>query len=163
MTAVSILQVARDNFSRKPDTEGVIGLLRLQVSAIASSVAVGVIVWLTGGTLPPSDALLTATAILTGITFTMALRFSERSIDSRRDPFTSIDGAALNFIDNMRSLLVWITGVGVCSTLVLALTTLYSQPIYPVVVFVAVALFVYTLLLVMASLYLLHVSTYQLR
>jgi hypothetical protein len=72
--------------------------------------------------------LLTATSILTGLTFTLALRFWERSVDARRDPLQARDGKRLTLLDRMKSHLVWTVIIGVLSTLILTLSALFVDP-----------------------------------
>jgi hypothetical protein len=76
--------------------------------------------------------LLTATAILTGLTFTMAMRFWERSIDARSDPDYIADGRRLYILDKMRAHLVWTVLTGVTATGYLALSLVFSAAASPV-------------------------------
>ena len=76
--------------------------------------------------------LLTATSILTGLTYTMALRFWERSIDARSDPIYLADGQRLYVIDKMRAHLVWTVLVGVVATGYLGLAVIFVSGAAPV-------------------------------
>lgn len=100
---------------------------RLQWALLAVPVASGLAVGLVGVTSAPIAALLTATSILTGLTFTMALRMWERSIDARRDPFVATDGPRLELLDTMRTHLVFTVVIGVVATGWLALFALFSE------------------------------------
>lgn len=124
-----------------------------------------VVVFFRAPSVLPVGPLLTATSILTGLTFTLALRFWERSVDARKDPFMATDGARLNLVDRMRTYLLTTVLVGVLSTLVLALVAILGDPkSTPRGVSVMVTgLFIYQIVLVGASLIEFYRASYDLR
>lgn len=109
--------------------------------------------------------LLTATSILTGLTFALALRFWERSIDARRDPFVATDAARLNLIDRLKAHLIWTVLVGVGSTLLLALIAIFGRPYATPLAVTACAatLIVYQIVLVGGGLIEFYRASYDLR
>jgi hypothetical protein len=108
--------------------------------------------------------LLTATSILTGLTFTMALRFWERSIDARSDPDALADGYRLQVLDKMRTHLIWTVMVGVVATAFLALCLIFAVgPLNPQLSFIAAFLVTYQVLLVGGALFRFSELAYYLR
>ncbi len=162
MSLVSPLQLPRDVFARGPHGTHPNWLhVLLPLPALG---AVGAVVLLRPSAFPVA-AMLTATSILTGLTFTMALRFWEKSIDARRDPNIASDGARLDLLDRMRAHLVWTVLIGVISTFVLALVAIFASPAdVPVPIFAsATFLVVYQISLVGGALIEFYRASYDLR
>lgn len=117
--------------------------------------------------------LLTATSILTGFTFSMAVVFWNKTIDARRDPRFSTSGAALNEIDGMRTHLIFTVGIGVATVLTTTLYLIFGSldpdagsllaGVAAVGSAVAAGLVVYLITLVVASLYRFNRAVYTLR
>lgn len=113
----------------------------------------------------PVGPLLTATSILTGMTFTMALRFWDRSIEARRDPSYATNAARLNLVDRMKAHLIWTVVVGVSSTFVLALVALIvdTDATPPATAAVVGGLVIYEISLVAGALLEFYRASYDLR
>lgn len=128
MSPTAPQQLLRDQFSSLDQPSG--GLRRprwLQISLTLPGLLMGLGLLVGGVDSIAVPALLTATSILTGLTFTMALKFWERSIDARSDPFLATDGPRLTLLDNMRTHLVWTVLVGVASTMWLVVMALLGE------------------------------------
>ena len=131
---------------------------------LVPAVVYGIVVWLTHSHLTGFPALLTATSILTGLIFTMALRFWERSIDARVDPVLAVNGNMLRLLDNLRTHLVWTVFIGVLSTAWLASLAIFVVQAAPLwASAVATALFIYQVTLVAGSLLQFYEASYSLR
>lgn len=70
--------------------------------------------------------LLTATSILTGLTFSMTTTFWGKNIDARRDPKRALDAFTLDILDRNLNHLLWTVTVGVAATGVLAVAAIFS-------------------------------------
>jgi drug/metabolite transporter (DMT)-like permease len=112
-----------------------------------------------------TGALLSATSILTGLIFTMAMRFWERSIDIRDDPNAFLNPERVGTIDRMRSQLIWTVLCGIVSTSWLAGMALTTGNAVSTVWAAAVAagLIVYQLAQVGVALLSLYAASYTLR
>jgi len=109
--------------------------------------------------------LLTATSILTGLTFTMALRFWERSLDARSNVELIFDEERKEVLDSMRTALLWTVLSGVVSTAWLA-GMLLVMGIGPAAIWatsLAAGLVFYQLLNVVRSIFSLYGASYTLR
>lgn len=161
----SPLRVPVDQFSDAPTHSG--GRRRVrwgQVALLAPGLAVALLAGTAGVRLGlVAGALLTATSILTGFTFSMAVVFWNKTIDARRDPRFSTSADALNEIDTMRVHLIYTVGVGVATVLITTLYLLFSgldprpgdflNAVAAAGTSVAAGLVVYLITLVVASLY----------
>lgn len=94
--------------------------------------------------------MLTATSILTGLTFSMSTTFWGKAIDARHDPKRALDPLVLDVLDRNLNHLLWTVGVGVLATGVLAVTALFSGVggVPPLVTAVVALLVVYLVTLV---------------
>lgn len=129
------------------------------------AVMAGVIIWLLGIETTALGALLTATSIMTGLTFTMAMRFWERSIDARSDPDVVFNTERLNTLDSMRTTLLWTVLAGLISTAWLAGAALVIGSNFSAawVSGVSAAFVTYQLSYVLRSLLALYAASYTLR
>ena len=109
-------------------------------------------------------ALLTATSILTGFTFAMAMQMWKQSLDARRDTRYAFDPDALELLDLMRTRLVWTVWVGVLSSTWLAGVWMFtvSQPDRWALA-VSAFLFIYQVVLVGTALWRFHAAAITLR
>lgn len=132
---------------------------------ILFAVAAGVTVWLLAIETTALGALLTATSIMTGLTFTMAMRFWERSIDARSNPDLVFNTERLDTLDSMRTTLLWTVLAGLISTTWLAGAALSigSNLSAAWVSGVSAALVAYQLAYVFRSLISLYAASYSLR
>jgi len=108
-------------------------------------------------------AVLTATSIITGLTFTMAMRFWERRIDISMAPQTAgyLERKAL--VDELGTHLIWTVLVGVASTAWSAFGALVSGPNLAVWATAVCAIFLsYQLLMVSEALLKLYTSSIEL-
>lgn len=79
-----------------------------------------------GTRMTTASGLLTATSILTGLTFSMTTTFWSRSVDARRDPNYATNGPVLNTLDRSRDHLMWTVFVGVVAAGALAMTSIFA-------------------------------------
>ncbi|ANP73540.1 hypothetical protein [Cryobacterium arcticum] len=121
MNQITPLQVVRDHLALSPQFKnerprklGVFIVLVFIATAVAATV------WLLGIETDAMGSLLTATSIMTGLVFTMAMRFWERSLDARSDPDLIFDEKRRNTLDDMKTLLLWTVFAGIVSTAFLA-------------------------------------------
>jgi hypothetical protein len=124
-------QLLVDQFTEQPAGRGHRKFRRAQALLLLPALIVALLVVALHVEVSAVAPLLTATSIMTGLTFTMALRFWERSVDARRDPFLATDGERLALLDDMRTHLVWTVLVGVISTAWLALMVLFADTAPP--------------------------------
>ncbi len=163
MSTVSAQQILKDTFltessngHKRPQT--------LQLLYVVPGAAVAVAVALVRPPVFPTSTLLTATSILTGLTFTMALTFWKQSIDARRDPLFATDASRLNLLDRMRAHLVWTVFVGVVSTATMVVTAIFTSHAVPLgVVMAGGFLAVYQITLVGGALLEFYRASYDLR
>jgi branched-subunit amino acid transport protein AzlD len=108
-------------------------------------------------------AVLTATSIITGLTFTMAMRFWERRVDisSAKQTAGYLQRKAL--VDELGTHLIWTVLVGVVSTAWAAFGALVSGPnLAPWATAVCATLLTYQLLMVAEALLKLYTSSIEL-
>ncbi|MBW3084882.1 hypothetical protein KEM60_01071 [Austwickia sp. TVS 96-490-7B] len=97
-----------------------------QVAAIIPAFVAGAVLWFCNVSLGASlGSLLTATSILTGFTFSMAVVFWNKSIDARKDPKWSGQNYTLELIDETRTHLIYTVQVGV-----FAVTAIVSEMMF---------------------------------
>lgn len=122
----------------------------------APALVVGFFAWRMDADLEgASTGLLTATSILTGFTFSMAVVFWNKSIDTRRDPRWMSDGDALEVIDRIRTHLVFTVFMGVAAVFVITLYTIFGAVLggnARILVCLASALVIYVITLVTVGL-----------
>ena len=163
MSLVSPQQILRDTFTAT-DANGHHHARWLQLILGCPAIVVAAAAVVVGKDTLAVGPLLTATSILTGLTFTMALRFWERSIDARRDPFMATDALRLNIVDRLRAHLIWTVFAGVMSTGVLLLVTIFALARIPTgVVALAAGLATYQVCLVGGGLIEFYRASYDLR
>ena len=165
MSPITSIQLVRDHLSLGPQYEGRRAgsiLLALLPIALAAGVAIAVI--MLGISSTGIGALLTATSIMTGLTFTMALRFWERSLDARSNEDMMYENKRF-ILDHMRTLLLWTVVSGVISSGWLAAVALIAgkDPATPWASGVAAALVSYQLFYVFRSLVSLYSASYNQR
>lgn len=110
----------RDQFRARASNDGapgpsvwrLTGFLQLVPGSLAAAAVFLVKAYPQGG----PGAVLSATSILTGFTFAMALHMWKSSLDARRDDRYAFDPLALETLDGMRTRLIWTVGVGVTSS-----------------------------------------------
>ena len=146
----------------RPDRKVKLGLF---VALAAASVVVGLTVGIAGIRTNGIAGLLTATSIMTGLVFTMAMRFWERSLDARSDPDMIFDHKRRNTTDDMRTLLLWTVFAGMVSTAWLGALAIVvgTQHADAWATGVAAGLVTYQLLYVGRSLVSLYSASYTLR
>ena len=108
-------------------------------------------------------AVLTATSIITGLTFTMAMRFWERRIDISSAKQTAGYLQRKTLVDEMGTHLIWTVLVGVASTAWAAFGALVSGAnLEPWATAVCATLLTYQLLMVAEALLKLYTSSIEL-
>jgi hypothetical protein len=166
MSQITSLQVVRDHLALTPGNESRRSpSLWIEAGILSLSALVGVVVWLMGIETDAIGGLLTATSIMTGLTFTMAMRFWERSIDARSNPDLIFDEERKAVLDNMRTLLLWTVLAGMVSTTWLAGLAIFvgSGAVSAWATGIAAGLVAYLLLYVLRSLLELYWASYTLR
>lgn len=158
----------RDQFRTRPSNSGAPGrstfrpaaFLQFLPAAAGATAVVVVKAYPQGG---PS-AVLTATSILTGFTFAMAMQMWKSSLDARRDERYAFDPIVLSTLDEMRTRLVWAVAVGVGSSVWLAGLWLFTvdQPARWALA-IGTFLFVYQVTLVVDALRTFHAAAITLR
>jgi hypothetical protein len=127
MTGTAPHQLLLDQFTQVDPYQGSTRKLRLfQLLLLLPALVVATVAAISGVRTIALAPLLTATSILTGLTFTMALRFWERSVDARRDPFLATDGPRLTLLDDLRAHLTWTVLIGVIGTGWLVIMALFN-------------------------------------
>lgn len=127
MTLLHPTRIFRDQFTRPAN----IGIGRrvpslLQSLWVITAAAVGLALWVNNVSTIAVGALLTATSIMTGLTFTMAMRFWERRVDARSDPDIMFDLKRVDLLDAMSTHLLWTVIAGILCTAWLAGAALVS-------------------------------------
>lgn len=165
MSPITSLQLVRDHLSITPGSSRRSLSIWLEVGIFGAAVVVGVVVWLLGIETTGAPALLTATSIMTGLTFTMAMRFWERSLDARSNPDLIFDKERKEVLDSMRTVLLWTVLAGVVSTGWLAAVAINvgSQPLAAASTGISAGLVAYQMLYVLRSLLSLYWASYTLR
>jgi hypothetical protein len=166
MSQITPLQILRDHMSLEPGGEdrlpgqAALAALSVLVALVAAGLVIHFHVRSTG-----LGALLTATSIMTGLSFSMALRFWEKSIDARSDPNIIFDDERRNVLDTMRTLLLWTVLSGVVSSAWLAGVVLVagSDPATTWASAVGAGAVSYQLTYVLRSLVALYSAAYTLR
>lgn len=162
MTVLNPTEIFRGQFTRTRAVSfrtirwaeiGLFGLALLVGTAIflldVSTIAVG--------------AVLTATSIITGLTFTMAMRFWERKIDISSAPQTAGYLQRKELVDELGTHLIWTVLVGVVSTAWTAFGALVSGESLAVWATAVCATFLsYQLLMVAEALLKLYTSSIEL-
>lgn len=129
---------------------------------VLSLVPGGLIFWLQVSTIAVG-AVLTATSIITGLTFTMAMRFWERRVDITTAPQTAGYLERKVLVDELGTHLIWTVLVGVASTAWSAFGALVSgQSLAVWATAVCAALLSYQLLMVAEALLKLYTSSIEL-
>lgn len=166
MNQITPTQVVRDHLALDSDVAGetrrnVFGF----VVGLMLAAGVGVAVWLSCLTTDANGALLAATSIMTGLVFTMAMRFWERSLDARADPDLLFDAPRRNVLDTMRTTLLWTVFAGITSTAwFAALALVYGTATSPAwVTGISAGLVTYQLFYVVRALLALYSASYTLR
>lgn len=164
MTLLDSYQVVVDQFSDRRDQDHGRKARWPQVAMLLPAAVIAGIAWLVQARIGNVAPLLTATSILTGFTFTMAVKFWDRSISARSNPAEALDGKLIKSLDHARTHLIWTVAVGVAATAVLALVAIFvhwSAPLWvtPIVAF----LVMYQLTLVIGALVQFYEASYTLR
>lgn len=160
----SPLLIPRDQF-----TEHVIGrrMPKLRVTQFLLMLPAVVVAGFSAGfgvRLSSPAGLLTATSILTGLTFSMATTFWTKSIDARSRPDQALNSRVLDELDSTRTHLIWTVAVGVTATAVLAIISLFWPSGAPVAISAAAAaLIIYMLTMVGVALHRFYITSIVLR
>jgi hypothetical protein len=166
VSQITSLQLVRDHLANTPALAPKRRALIAAALACALGAAlVGIIVGQLGVRTNAIGALLTATSIMTGLTFTMALRFWERSIDARSNPDLIFDTERKAVLDTMRTLLLWTVLAGILSTTWLSGLAIFvgTGAAEPYATGIAAGLIAYQLIYVLRSLLSLYWASYTLR
>ena len=165
MSQITSLQIVRDHLSITPNAPKRAVNVALEASIVLVAATAGVVVWLLGIETRAAGVLLTATSIMTGLTFTMAMRFWERCLDARSNPDLIIDEERKQVLDSMRTILLWTVLAGILSTAWLAglALVLGDRAAAAWSTGLSAALVAYQLLYVLRSLISLYWSSYTLR
>ncbi|RFA07947.1 hypothetical protein B7R54_01000 [Subtercola boreus] len=165
MSQITSFQIVRDHLGLAPGVPRRGIRLWLELAILVAAVVVSVVVLCMAVRTNAVGALLTATSIMTGLTFTMAMRFWERSIDARSNPDLIFDEERKSVLDNMRTLLLWTVLAGLASTSWLAGLAIFvgTSAADPWATAVAAGLVAYQLLYVLRSIVELYWASYTLR
>lgn len=162
MTVLSPTEIFRGQFTKsRPVTFGTIRWQELGLFFL-SLVSGGVMLALQISTIAVG-AVLTATSIITGLTFTMAMRFWERRVDITTAPQTAGYLQRKALVDELGTHLIWTVLVGVASTAWSAFSALVSGASLAVwATAVCATLLTYQLLMVAEALLKLYTSSIEL-
>jgi hypothetical protein len=160
----SPLLIPRDQFTEPGAGRRMPRLRIAQLLLMLPAVVVGGFSAGVGIHLSSPAGLLTATSILTGITFSMATTFWTKSIEARRRPDQALNSRVLDELDTTRTHLIWTVAVGVTATALLALISVFWPSGAPIAVSaVAAALIIYMLTMVGMALHRFYVTSIILR
>lgn len=162
MTVLSPTEIFRGQFTKsRPISWRVIRWKEIGLFAL-SLVPGGVMIWQQVSTIAVG-AVLTATSIITGLTFTMAMRFWEKRVDITAAPQTAGYLERKAVVDELGTHLIWTVLVGVASTAWSAFGALVSgQNLAVWATAVCATLLTYQLLMVVEALLKLYTSSIEL-
>lgn len=126
MTILNPAEIVRGQFTHDRSRTWFRSLRWYQVGLVLAATAVGVAVWMAGINTVAVGPLLTATSIITGLTFTMAMRFWERRIEINSAPLTAGYLQRKELIESLGTHLIWTVLVGVVTTAWTAFSALVS-------------------------------------
>lgn len=166
MSLVSPQQILHDVFLEDHPRRRRPALRWPSIAYLVLPLAAGVGGYVFGLATSAGGTILAALAILTGITFAMAVSFWDRSIDARHDPFSATNAERLTVIDHMKSHLIYTVFVGVVATGALLVVALFVEPtmeLPPLLDGALAFLSVYEVVLVGAALIEFYRASYELR
>lgn len=165
MSLVSPHQLLRDVFIESPRGPK----RRWRKSALAyivPALLAGAAGWRFGIESTSPEAILAALAILTGVTFAMAVTFWDRSVQARSDPNMATNAIRLRVIDHMKGHLIYTVVIGVLATGILMVVTLFLEASLPLPSWLAAIVAgtsIYEVTLVGAALVEFYRASYDLR
>lgn len=163
MTILNPVEILRAQFTHDRQRVWVADIRWSEMGWITLAAAVGVFIGVQDIATVASSAVLTATSIITGLTFTMAMRFWERRIDVASAPQTAGYLQRRKLIERVGTQLIWTVLVGVLSTVWTAFAALVSgDSVAPWATGVCAGLLSYQMLLVAKSLLVLYTSSIEL-
>jgi branched-subunit amino acid transport protein AzlD len=162
MTVLNPAEIFRGQFTKsRPVTFG--SIRWPEIALFLLSLLPGALMLLLNVSTIAVGAVLTATSIITGLTFTMAMRFWERRIDISAAAQTAGYLKRKALVDELGTHLIWTVLVGVASTAWAAFSALVSgSSLAPWATAVCAALLSYQLLMVAEALLKLYTSSIEL-
>lgn len=163
MTILNPGEILRAQFTYDQESKSLRSVRWVEFAWVGIATGVGVLIALLGIATVAAGAVLTATSIITGLTFTMAMRFWERRIEIASAPQTAGYLARRRLIENMGRQLIWTVLAGVVSTVWTAFAAIVSgESVAPWATGVCAGLLAYQLILVAKSLLHLYTSSIEL-
>lgn len=162
MTALSPTEIFRGQFTKSRPLHWKY-VRWLEVGLFAVALVPGFLLFFLGVKTIAIGAILTATSIITGLTFTMAMRFWERRIDISSAKQTTGFLERKSLIDEMGTHLIWTVLVGVASTAWAAFSAIVSgEYIEAWATAICATLLTYQLVMVAEALLKLYTSSIEL-
>lgn len=163
MTALDYWDILRSQFMHGNRSPWYRRLKWLQMGLVLLSVAVGIFIFCLAVRTVSVGSILTATSIITGLTFTMAMRFWEKRIEITSAPQVAGFTERRAIIIDSGTHLIWTVLVGVSCTAWTAFAAMVSgDNISPWATAVCAGLLSYQLLLVALALLKLYTSSIEL-
>lgn len=163
MTALRVTEVFRGQFQKSRTGKGWRNVRYLQILIILIALGLGVLNYHFGISTKNFGDLLTATSIITGLTFAMAMTFWERRVALGREPQTTGYEERSKIIVSVSIHLIWTVMVGVVCTACLGYAALVSDTELGVpLTSISASLLSYQLMLVAEALVKLYNSSIEL-
>lgn len=163
MTILHPAEILRGQFTHEGQSSLVRSIRWTEWSLVLVAVAAGSILFALHVETIAAGAVLTATSILTGLTFTMALRFWERRVDIQSAPQKTGYTSRRELIQELSTHLIWTVFVGVVSTAWTGFAALVSdRSLASWATAITATLLTYQLLLVAESLGKMYTSSIEL-
>jgi hypothetical protein len=162
MTVLNPTEIFRGQFVRTR-TVSLATLRWAEIGLFSLSLLAGAAIFFLNVSTIAVGAVLTATSIITGLTFTMAMKFWEKRIDISSAPQTAGYLQRKEIVDELGTHLIWTVLVGVMSTTWAAFGALVSgQSLAVWATAICATLLAYQLLMVAESLLKLYTSSIEL-
>ena len=163
MTSLSSTEILRGQFTHARMPFSLKNIRWGEIGLFGLSLGIGAVLYFLNVSTIAVGAVLTATSIITGLTFTMAMRFWERRIEINSAPQTAGYLQRKELIELLGTHLIWTVFVGVLSTAWAAFAALVSGEDLAVwATAVCATLLSYQLLMVAESLLKLYTSSIEL-
>jgi hypothetical protein len=163
MTILSPTELLRGQFTVDRSAVWFRSLRWVEFLWIALAAAVGFVIFFLGVNTVAAGPVLTATSIITGLTFTMAMRFWERRIEVASAERTTGYTERRRLIERVGTQLIWTVLIGVLSTTWTAFAALVSgESLASWATGISAGLLAYQLFLVAKSLLTLYNSSIEL-
>lgn len=163
MTALRVTEVFRGQFQKSRTDKGWRNVRYLQYGLILTAVGFGFLTYCFDIATKNIGDLLTATSIITGLTFAMAMTFWERRVALGREPQSTGHEGRSKIIVSVSIHLIWTVMVGVVCTACLGYAALISDDeVCVLLTSISAGLLSYQLMLVAEALVKLYNSSIEL-